>query len=65
MAEISGTPQRRMAFVGGGEAKIRVEFPACRKWNDVSCALTKRVAAVDKIEDQRKPDDFFGHRNSL
>ena len=21
------------------------------------------VAAVEKIEDQRKPDDFFGHRN--
>ena len=23
----------------------------------------ERVAAVEKIEDQRKPDDFFGHRN--
>ena len=23
----------------------------------------ERVAAVDKIEDQRKPDDFIGHRN--
>ena len=22
----------------------------------------ERVAAVEKIEDQRKPDDFFGHR---
>ena len=21
------------------------------------------MAAVEKIEDQRKPDDFFGHRN--
>ena len=23
----------------------------------------ERVAAVDKIEDQRKPEDFIGHRN--
>ena len=23
----------------------------------------ERVAAVDKIEDKRKPDDFIGHRN--
>ena len=23
----------------------------------------ERVAAVDKIEDQRKPEDFVGHRN--
>lgn len=23
----------------------------------------ERVAAVEKIEDPRKPDDFFGHRN--
>ena len=23
----------------------------------------ERVAAVEKIEDQRKPDDFFGYRN--
>ena len=23
----------------------------------------KRVAPVDKIEDQRKPEDFIGHRN--
>ena len=26
-----GPPQRRMAFVGRGEAKIQVEFSACRK----------------------------------
>jgi len=24
----------------------------------------ERVAAVEKIEDLRKPEDFFGHRNS-
>ena len=24
---------------------------------------TERVAAVDKIEDQLKPEDFIGHRN--
>ena len=23
----------------------------------------ERVAAVDKIEDQREPEDFIGHRN--
>ena len=23
----------------------------------------ERVAAVEKIEEKRKPDDFFGHRN--
>ena len=23
------------------------------------------MAAVEKIEDQRKPDDFFGHRNRI
>ena len=23
----------------------------------------ERVAAVEKIEDQRKPEDFFGYRN--
>ena len=23
----------------------------------------KRVAAVDKIEEERKPEDFIGHRN--
>ena len=23
----------------------------------------ERVAAVDKIEEKRKPEDFFGHRN--
>ena len=52
-----------MAFVGRGEAKMLVEFPACRKWKSASCASTKRVAAVDKIEDKRKPEDFIGHRN--
>ena len=25
----------------------------------------ERVAAVEKIEDLRKPDDFFGHRKRL
>ena len=40
-----------------------LEFPACRKCKVTSCTSTKRVAAVDKIEDQRKPEDFIGHRN--
>ena len=25
----------------------------------------ERVAAVEKIEDQRKPEDFFGYRNRI
>ena len=25
----------------------------------------ERVAAVEKIEDQRKPEDFFGYRNGI
>ena len=36
----SGTPQRRMAFVGRGKAKAQVEFSPCGKWNGVPCALT-------------------------
>ena len=53
----------KACFVGRGEAKAQVEFSACGKCNIVTCALTKRVAAVDKIEEKRKPDDFVGHRN--
>ena len=32
----------------------------CRRWREKG---GERVAAVDKIEDQRKPEDFIGHRN--
>ena len=32
----------------------------CRQWREEG---GERVAAVDKIEDQRKPEDFIGHRN--
>ena len=32
----------------------------CRLWREEG---GERVAAVDKIEDQRKPEDFVGHRN--
>ena len=28
----------------------------------VAGGATERSAAVDKIEDMRKPDDFIGHR---
>ena len=31
-----------------------------RQWRE---ERPERVAAVDKIEDQRKPEDFIGHRN--
>ena len=54
---------RKAGFAGKGEAKTQVEFSACGKCNIVACALTKRVAAVDKIEEKRKPEDFIGHRN--
>ena len=43
-------------------AEMSMEFSACGKCNIVACALTKRVAAVDKIEEKRKPEDFIGHR---
>ena len=58
-----GTPQRQMVFVGRGKAKTQLIFPTCGKYRVVACALTKRVAAVDKIEEKRKPEDFIGHRN--
>ena len=32
----------------------------CRRWREEG---GERVAAVDKIEDQRKPEDFIGYRN--
>ena len=54
---------RKACFVGRGKAKAQLEFSACGKCNIVACALTKRVAAVDKIEEKRKPEDFIGHRN--
>ena len=41
---LKGSPQRRMAFVGRGEAKTQVEFSACGKWNIVACASTREVA---------------------
>ena len=40
--------------IPGGERSER------RRWR---IKRGERVAAVEKIEDQRKPDDFFGHRN--
>ena len=43
----TGTPQRRTAFVGRGEAKAQVEFSACGKWNIVTCASTK-IGGWDK-----------------
>ena len=32
----------------------------CRRWREEG---GERVAAVEKIEEKRKPEDFFGHRN--
>ena len=45
---LKGSPQRRMAFVGRGEAKTQVEFSACGKWNIVACALTREVAELQR-----------------
>ena len=42
--------------VPGGE---RVDRRLWRRKGD------ERVAAVEKIEDQRKPEDFFGYRNRI
>ena len=39
---------------------VRGERPDRRRWRRKG---GERVAAVDKIEDQRKPEDFIGHRN--
>ena len=62
MAESNGVPTKP-ALRGRGEVKTQTEFSACGKCSVVTCTSTKRVAAVDKIEDQRKPEDFIGHRN--
>ena len=47
--EVSGSP-----IIQDGERCDR------RRWRMKGA---ERVAAVDKIEDQRKPEDFIGHRN--
>ena len=43
-----------MALVGRGERTERCRWQMKRG---------ERVAAVEKIEEKRKPEDFFGHRN--
>ena len=48
-ASPKGSPQRRMAFVGRGEAKAQVEFSACGKWNIVACASTREVAEHSEV----------------
>ena len=56
-----GTMRRQYAFVGRGEAKMLVKFPACRKWKNASRASTKRVAA-DGV--QRRRTDAKAHTAS-
>ena len=63
VAEQNRDPAKAKAFVGRGKAKIQVEFPACRKCNIVSCALTKRVAAVDRCQGAPTTQADIGHRN--
>ena len=43
----TGTPQRRMVFVGRGEAKIQPEFSACGKWSIGFCASTSDTIIVN------------------
>ena len=38
-------------------------FLACRASLAATSGFPERVAAVDKIEEKRKPEDFIGHRN--
>ena len=47
--EVSGSP-----IIQDGERCDR------RRWRSKGA---ERVAAVDKIEEKRKPEDFIGHRN--
>ena len=63
VAEQNRDPAKAKAFVGRGKAKIQVEFPACRKCNIVSCALTKRVAAVGERRSRTVGKESTGHRN--
>ena len=41
-------------------SRIGGERPDRRRWREEG---GERVAAVEKIEEKRKPEDFFGHRN--
>ena len=43
----------------------KVTIPSGERWERRRGRMKRpeRVAAVEKIEGQRKPDDFFGHRN--
>ena len=45
---------------GGRQPVIEGERCNRRQWRMKGA---ERVAAVDKIEDQRKPEDFIGYRN--
>ena len=45
----------------GLEPQVRVR--GARGALPVADEATARVAAVDKIEEKRKPEDFIGHRN--
>ena len=44
----------------GGIGRHKGERWERRLWRD---KRPERVAAVDKIEEKRKPEDFIGHRN--
>ena len=45
---------------GGSWRQSGGERADCRQWRAEG---GERVAAVDKIEEKRKPEDFIGHRN--
>ena len=52
-------PTRRSAFYCS-QLALNGERADCRRWREEG---GERVAAVDKIEDRHKPEDFIGHRN--
>ena len=54
------SPTRAPSIANGGIGRLGGERGDCRRWREEGA---ERVAAVDKIEGRRKPEDFIGHRN--
>ena len=63
MADAKKRGPHKACFVGRGKAKAQMEFSACGKRNVVACALTKRVAAVDRCQGAPSTQADVGHRN--
>ena len=54
-----------LAHSGSKAAKTSYSTPKWERWERCRGQMKRpeRVAAVDKIEDRRKPEVFIGHRN--